>query len=260
MTTLTAPPPAPAAPARRRPGRRALGTALLTAAAVVLALTPFRASGWDPTASAGPRIGSDAAPAGVGPSVVPGPVLRIADVTWSGASAWPLTAPSGTLTADGWVGRLEDEDQAGDYYLVVLATSWTHDAGLARVPAPVTVSLTSDVAAAGNLYDATGSFTSGAGCDELVAVPIGGPVGSATARACRGFGVERTGLDDTHVSWLVEQPAGLRAVDLVYFQKVPAGVRPTWTVEVTTPTGRRSNLPWLVGPMSVTSVVASLEP
>ncbi len=155
-----------------------------------------------------------------------------------------------------------DADPDGDHYVVHLVTSWTHVDGMARLPAPVQLSIVSDTAATSDVHGATGSFVSTAGCDALLALPptIGASGRQGNASACRGYGMALLGEDETSATWRAGQPAGLRQVEVVYAQEVDEGTVPVWTVQLTTPTGRTADDPWRADPVVTSTVSATVRP
>lgn len=224
-------------------------TAFVAVALVALVTTPLRVSGWTPWGLPGAAASpSDpTVPPDTGAVETPGRFQEhILEAAWSGSAAWPLTPASGTVTIDAWVGRVDDADPTGDYYSVHVVTSWRHDGGLTRLPAPVQIRVVSDTAAVSNVHGATEGFVSSAGCQETVSLPatIGAHGHDGTASACRGFGMKLLGEDESSAAWLAEEPAGLRQVEVVYAAKVPDGARPVWTVELTTPSGHTASDPW----------------
>jgi hypothetical protein len=263
MTTAQTPPAA-------QPGYAGRWWRWYVSAAVVVAVlalltTPLRVSGWTPWGQSGAAAPPDDPTAVVTTPVqeTPGQFQEdVLEATWSGSAAWPLSPSSGTVTVDAWVGTVDDADPSSDYYAVHLVTSWAHLGGMPRLPAPVRLSIVSDVAATSQVHGATRSFVSTAGCGAMLALPstAGAPEPLGAATACRGYGLRLLGEDATSATWLAEQPDGLRQVEVVYAQKVPAGTRPVWTVELVTPSGRTSGDPWHADPVLTTSISATVEP
>lgn len=240
--------------------------AALAAVAVVVALTiPLWVSGWTPWGQTGPAalLADPAAPIATGVTETPGRFQDdVLQAAWRGSAAWPLAPASGTVTVDAWVGRVEDADPGGDYYVVHVVTSWTHVDGMARLPAPVQLSVVSDTASTSHVHGATRSFVSSAGCDAVLALPAtaGASGHLGTASVCRGYGMALLDEDETSATWQVDQPAGLRQVEVVYAQKVPEGALPVWTVRLATPTGRTADVPWHTGAAGTSSISATVRP
>lgn len=261
MTATQTAPPA-------RPGAapwRGYVVAVVAVALVAVLSTPLRVSGWTPWGQSGAAASQadPTAPVATGATEVPGQFREhVLEATWSGSAAWPLSPASGTVTVDAWVGRTDDADPTGDYYSLHVVTSWTHTAGMARLPAPVQLRVVSDTAAVSNVHGATKGFVSSAGCQEMVTLPptIGADGHDGTATACRGYGMRLLAEDESSAAWLAEQPAGLRQVEVVYAQKVPDGARPVWTVELTAPTGHTASDPWHADPVVTASVSATVRP
>ncbi|MDO8121878.1 hypothetical protein Q6346_11200 [Isoptericola sp. b490] len=230
----------------------------MTAAAV-----PLLASHWWPFGPSGHEVVVRAATPGLTGDETPD---RMHDDllrgSWSGAAAWPLSPAHGDVTVDAWVGRLSDDDPMADYYVVHLATAWVHQGGLARLPAPVTLTVVSDVDALDGVHGATRSFVSGASCDDLVTLPATTAAHGreAVASVCHGYGVRLLGQDARSASWQVVRPAGLRQVELVFLQEVPHGARPTWAVTIATPAGLTARRPWDAGSVTWSTVTATLAP
>jgi len=254
----------PAVPATGRPWRWYASFVVGVALLAVLT-TPLRVSGWVPWGQSGAaaRPSDPTVPPATSTQEVPGHFQEdVLQAAWSGPAAWPMSPASGTVTVDAWVGRLDDADPIGDYYVVHVVTSWTHVDGMARLPAPVQVKVASDTAAISNVHGATRTFVSAAGCDAVLTLPatVGARDHVATASACRGYGVRLLGEDETSAAWRADQPAGLHQVELVYAQKVPDGARPVWTVELTTPTGHTASDPWHADPIVTSTVSATVQP
>ena len=155
---------------------------------------------------------------------------------WAARGRWGITVPSGEVVAELRSTRIDDLDPSADYYAVLVETMWSRGPGTARLRSTVELTLTSDSAAIDDVFGATDSFISDADCTETVYPPTtGGAVPGGTAEVCGGYGVDLVDLGPSSAMWRALQPEGLRHLELVYSQKVPEGVAPTWTLTIKAP-------------------------
>ena len=134
----------------------------------------------------------------------------------------------------GWL----DSDPAFDYYLVYSSSDFTRTAGSANLAAPSYQQVTSSRTASGNVYGATKPYSSNVSCSTALSVGVSAGPFSATVTPslCSGYSVTRPSVGPTAASWYAAKAGGVPHMQSTFYQKVPQGTVPIFTVNFYRPT------------------------
>jgi hypothetical protein len=174
-------------------------------------------------------------------------------VSWAGAN--PSTSfasaswPRGSVKFCAYKYRMADSDPYYDYYLVYGSSDYSRSAGSASLSAPAYQQLNSNRAASGNVFGSTKSYTSNSSCSSSFQVGVSaGPFSaSVTPTVCSGYTVSRYYNGASGAGWHAAKVGGVSDMQSTFYQKVPQGTAPIFTVNFYRPTYQHlwyANLYW----------------
>lgn len=163
-------------------------------------------------------------------------------LSWAGAN--PSTAyasaswPRGSVKFCAFKYRMADSDPYYDYYLVYASSDYSRSAGSASLAAPAYQQLDSNRAASGNVFGSTKSYTSNASCETAFSVGVSaGPFSAqVTPKVCSGYTVSRYYSGASGAGWYAAKVGGVSDMQSTFYQKVPQGTTPIFTVNFFRPT------------------------
>jgi hypothetical protein len=173
--------------------------------------------------------------------------------SWAGANVSTAYAaaswPRGSVNFCAWKYQMKDSDPYFDYYLVYGVSSYSRSAGSANLAAPAYQQLDSSRSASGGVYGATKSYTSNVSCNSSLSVGVSAGPFSATVTPslCSGYSVSRYYSGPSGNGWKATKVGGVKSLQSTFYQKVPQGTKPIFTVNFIRPTYRHvwyGNLYW----------------
>jgi hypothetical protein len=196
--------------------------------------------------SAAVAVAVTAAPSGAAVSSTVSLSIRASQCSssysWAGKNVTTAYAspswPRGTVRFCAWKYRMADSDKQYDYYLVYASSDYNRSAGTASLGAPAYQYLDSSTSASGGVYGATKSYTSNKSCSQSFAVGVSaGPFSAdVTPTVCSGYSVTRSYYGASGAGWTAPKVGGVGDLQSTFYQKVPAGTVPIFTVEFIRPT------------------------
>jgi hypothetical protein len=163
------------------------------------------------------------------------------DMRWFGGEdgtvSWPTDHPRGRMRF-GWTKyRIVDADPSADYYLMDVWSEWRMTGGLQWHDAYMFHQIHSSVTSPGSDVAATPTHTSNKSCfDQLqVGINVGIAAIGWTPRICNGHKVTLSALTGNSAHWYSDRAGGLNMVQTGFYQKVPQGVVPQYSVNIGIP-------------------------
>lgn len=162
--------------------------------------------------------------------------------SWAGANISTKHSvkgwPRGKVKFCAWKYKMSDSDRYFDYYLVYASADYSRSAGYVSLSAPAYLYIDSNRGASGQVYGSTRSYTSNRSCSSAFTVGVSaGPFqATVTPKVCKGYSVSRTGSGAYGAGWKAAKVGGVNDMQTTFYQKVPQGKVPIFTVSFYRPT------------------------